>query len=912
MSGIQSAVGLVTGIPIQQTVDQLIAYSARSRDLLASRVSKLGNQQVAVKELTAVIASLELSISKFGEDATYNSRQISSTHPDLLSFVKTGTPTFGSYQFTPIKKASTHQLLSERFGSSTTPIGAGSLSFQFGGHLNDSVALDQLNGGNGIQRGQIRITDRSGASATVDLRYAFSIDDVLEAINNSTSINVTASTKGDQIVLTDNTGQSTSNLIVAQVGSNTTAADLGLANINVASAVATGTDIISLGDDTFLSTLNNKTGVGIRKGVSDFSITFGDASTLEVDLENEATISDILNTLNAVDPARLEARISTDGDRIELVDLTGASAATFEVQSVNGSTAARDLGFEKTALAGTPSIISGDRVQAGLKTTLLSRLAGGSGISTLGTIDITDRLGNSATVDLSTAETVDDVIDLLNSAGGIQISASINGSRNGIQISDSSGGAGPLTIANSGDGSASADLLKIAGSVAGNQIVGGALDLQIVGSSTLLSKLNYGEGIDNGSFLITDSNGVAAAINFKVSKPETVGDLLDEINSLGIGVSARINDSGTGVILEDTAGGTQSLTVNDVGNSTTAADLRIAGVAEGGVLNGSYRTSIDIDDDDTLDDLIAKINEATGGATATKIFDGTGYRLALNSSISGKVGELLLDSIASGINFQETSSAEDALLVYGTVSDDSLGVLVSSNDNEFEQVVEGLTLNVGTASTQAVTITVGEDHKPIIENVKKFVEQFNAIIDKIQTLRSFESNESEDDVQIKTGILFGSSELLRVENVLNNLVTERVFFAGSFQSLAELGISYDGDTGKLKFEEDVLNEALAADYDAVVDFLRTETHGLTDRFQTAIDKLSGEEGSVLTNRSATLQRKIDSLNERIERKDESLEKERARLLNQFYALESTIQKLQASQTALGSIKPLSPIRISRS
>ena len=72
--------------------------------------------------------------------------------------------------------------------------------------VDDGVALDQLNAGQGIERGKIRITDRSGATAVVDLRFAATVDDVLAAINSNETINVTASTLGDSFQLVDGSG----------------------------------------------------------------------------------------------------------------------------------------------------------------------------------------------------------------------------------------------------------------------------------------------------------------------------------------------------------------------------------------------------------------------------------------------------------------------------------------------------------------------------------------------------------------------------------------------------------------------------------------------------------------------------------------------------------------------------------
>src|SRR5436305_14487148 len=106
--------------------------------------------------------------------------------------------------------------------------------------------MTQFNACTGIQRGKIRITDGSGASAVIDLSFARNVDDVLNAINSNTDINVSATVSGDSFKLTDNSG-GTGNLRVQEVSSGKTAASLGLSGINVAGSTATGSDVLSLG-----------------------------------------------------------------------------------------------------------------------------------------------------------------------------------------------------------------------------------------------------------------------------------------------------------------------------------------------------------------------------------------------------------------------------------------------------------------------------------------------------------------------------------------------------------------------------------------------------------------------------------------------------------------------------------------
>lgn len=90
--------------------------------------------------------------------------------------------------------------------------------------------LSELNNGAGADSGRIRITDRSGASVEIDLSSARSVQDIINAINAQQDISVTAraNANGSGILLED-TSRGTGTFEVSDVGSSTTAADLGIA-----------------------------------------------------------------------------------------------------------------------------------------------------------------------------------------------------------------------------------------------------------------------------------------------------------------------------------------------------------------------------------------------------------------------------------------------------------------------------------------------------------------------------------------------------------------------------------------------------------------------------------------------------------------------------------------------------------
>ncbi len=912
MGRIQSSVGLVSGVPISDTIEQLIALSARPRDLLQARTEALKAQQVALGELTAVTIAVELSTASLGKTELFQQLKATSDRPDVLGASVVGNPTAGSYSFTPLRRATHQQLVSGGLASKDDAVGSsGSFTLRFGGFVDEPLLLDQLNSGQGVTRGQIRITDRSGSSAIIDLSQAVTTKDVVESINTADGINVQARLVGDRIELTDQTGLALSNLIVQDVAGGTTATDLGLAGINVAASTASGQDILRLYDNLALGLLNDGNGISFQNELADIEVTVADGTKLTIDFQQsgseERTLGDLINTINAADPTKLKAQISADGDSLELLDLTSGTA-TFQVVSLNGSTVAEDLGLNTAAASGT---ITSRRLLGGLSTTLLATLKGGSGLGTLGALNLTDRSGASASIDLSTSQTLDDVIEQIN-ASGVAITAKLNDARNGIELVDTSGSTASNLIVANGDATNTADALGLTIDAAQDQVNSGSLDRQVVSEQTRLEDLNFGKGIQLGSITITDSAGQSSGVNLKTSNAQTLGDVIDLINGLTIGVKAQINDAGDGISLVDTAGGGGVLTVEDVGSGTAAADLGIAGTASSVIkgsstvqeLNGSTTVTVNIDAADSLADIVTKINDLDVGVTASILNDGTAftpYRLSLFSERSGRQGALLLDTSNSPLAFQELTRAEDAVIAFG---EGSTAILATSSTNEFTELVDGLSLQIGQPTGESVTIRVDADDSSLVSKVGLFVESFNKVIDKIDSLTFY--NEADKT----TGTLFGSFETLRLQSDLTDLVTGRFAVDGSIRSLGAVGITVKDD-GTLELDEEKLSAAFADNPDDVEKLFTDEKFGFAARFKEVLDSLSGEENSLLINRNEALQKQIENNSDRLESLNSMLDAERERLFQQFLRMEEAIAKFQSLTAYVSQIRAVPTLSLGK-
>ncbi|HTN77053.1 MAG TPA: flagellar filament capping protein FliD [Pirellulaceae bacterium] len=1031
MGRIQSTTGIISGIPIVDTVDQLIKLQAQPRDALVARATKLQSQQSAIGDLTAVTIALQISVKKLLQASTFSQKTVTSANTSVLKATanSANTPANGNYRFTAVRQATSQQLLSTGFATRDQAIGAGEFALQFGGNVDKSVELGALNGGAGVNRGKIRITDRAGDSAVVDLRFVQTVDDVIKAINQTDAIQVSAVADGDRIKLIDRTGETTSNLKVAEVSGGSTAADLGLSGIDTATNEATGGDIYKLYAGLDLNRLNDGNGLSIRGELADLNVSLRDGTSLQLNFKRKAssedfatatttgdadaqitltakakgaaadkirinfvddagvtagsetvvyddsdpdnktltvhidagnstadnvisaltadpdtsalftvaratgsngsgivtasdtavtsggtavaakterTLGELLETINSVDPLRLKAEFSADGDRIVLKDLTADHGGTFAVTDTPGGSLAKDLGLAGTAVGGT---LTGERVQGGLKTTLLRTFNGGSGLGTLGSIRITDRAGGTADVDLSNAETLDDVIAAVN-ATNIGVEARVNSSKNGLEIVDTSGAIANNFKIESLDVNDAAAKLNITTDSTATSVNSGTYNRQTVSENTLLSSLNGGKGVARTSFFVSDATGSTTVIRLDNDSIQTVGDLIDAFNGLSIGVEASLNANGDGIQVVDTSNGTGAPSIRDVGAGTAVKDLHLDGGSKDVIIDGDPKKAItsssgfklEVSATDTLNDVVTKLNALNGGFTASIISDGSGltpHRLSIQSNIVGYEGQLQVDSSYAGTRFEELVEGHDALLQLGSGESNSAGVLLSSKSNTFTEAVAGIDITLSGQSTEAISVTVAQNDASVVTTVQLFVDQYNKLRDKLSTYTAFDANS-----QKATGVLFGSLEALRVDTELSSLMSGRFNSVGSISSLKELGLDLN-DAGKMTFDSSKLTAKLASNPDAVKKFFSTEKSGFAAKTDKLIETFSGVKSSLLVNKAQSIQSRIQDYTERVSTWNARLNRSREAMLAKFYKLESTIAKIQNNMTAIQSIQYIS-------
>lgn len=903
MTGISTGVGLISGLNFKDLVDTIINAQRGTARRMEDRIAGFQNVSKGLAALEATVLPIKTSVATLGNKTTFDSFQVQNSDPDQLS-ISTGKNVLpGTYSFQGIRKAANHQVLSKGFGNTDTqPLGTGTITIATGGRLNSETPLDALNGGGGINRGTIRITDRSGQTADVDLSTAFTLEDVLSAINSTDEIDVTASVSGGSLVLTDTSGATSTNLSVVDLNGKSAAADLGIAQ-SIAGNTLTGTDVYSINGGYSLSQINDGNGLNRTSGAPDLRITLTDDSTLEINLDEADTLDDVMDLINNDENNAGRVSASLVDGRLELADLSGGGGSSpLIVEDINGASVVRQLGLDAAAVGTT---LTGKRLFGGLNSVLLRNLNGGEGITQTGQIDLTDRTGATATIDLTGAESLDEVLTAINSSG-LALTAELDDLGTGLRIRDTSGAtASNLIISDVGGGTTATDL-GIAIDSAVDSVESGSLNLRYVNEATSISKYApNGTSVSVGSFLIRDSSGNEATITIS-STVKDVGDVIQRINNAsGISVTAKLNEFGDGFVLVDEAGGAGSLEVEELGGGDVAADLRLLGSSYIGS-DGKQRIAsrqtvvVELAAEDTLDDLISNLQSYSGTLKASIFNDGSAFnsnRLLMESATDGKAGKLIIDTGGLDLGLNVVTEGQDALLSVNSFG--SINFLRSSSDNTFTDAAAGVNVTINEPGTTSAVVTVSRDTTKIEKSLGSFVSTYNAFVSAAAELTKFDLEANQK------GVLQGSNTVLRVTQRLDSLITRRLNLGNNeVRSLLDLGIRFDVG-GKITFDTEQFQSAVEADPDAVSDFFLQTKDGFADVAESVLDSLTDTFTGTFAIEKESLDNNINTLTTRVEELDAILEVRRVRLLQDFVQMESILGTLTSQQEALGALTPIS-------
>jgi flagellar hook-associated protein 2 len=276
--------------------------------------------------------------------------------------------------------------------------------------------------------------------------------------------------------------------------------------------------------------------------------------------------------------------------------------------------------------------------------------------------------------------------------------------------------------------------------------------------------------------------------------------------------------------------------------------------------------------DNTLAGVAQAINDADAGVTADVVRDGTGYRLVLSSAETGVANAMRItvtdddgtNANQTGLsqlayrpgrqNLQQSMAAADASIVLD-------GMSLTNSSNVFENVLQGLSLDLKAADTSKVTqFSVAPDRVDIGDSVQAFVDAYNKVVSESRSLTAYNA------VTQERGALSGDAGIRAVANRLQRAVSDPISSgSAALRSLADLGISTQRD-GTLELDRSVLDQAITADPDGVVALFSgtAEVEGVADRLDDAVAELL-DSGGLFDARTDSLNESLEGISEQRER-----------------------------------------------
>lgn len=325
-----------------------------------------------------------------------------------------------------------------------------------------------------------------------------------------------------------------------------------------------------------------------------------------------------------------------------------------------------------------------------------------------------------------------------------------------------------------------------------------------------------------------------------------------------------------------------------------------------------------------LNAIARQINQAQAGVTASvvKLAEGE-YKLYLTSKETGVVNQMSLADVDGGRVLRdwgvlteggdiahEAQAASDAII---EINGDTANPARRSG-NQITDLISGITLTLKEEGT--VTLGIELDQDKIVENVKAFVDAYNAVMDYINQHKTFSYNEV-----TKTGTkgaLFGDSALLNIESQLRGVLLQTVEGVDKSVGLLSLiGIKgasgvEGAKSGRLEFDEELFKAKLEANFDEIAKLFGAATtgeiKGIFTRMHDLLFDWTSSDG-ILKLKTDTLQRQMGEIDKQVAAMEDRLAKREEYYYTKFTAMEkalATVQSqsawLSAQLSALSSLK----------
>jgi len=545
---------------------------------------------------------------------------------------------------------------------------------------------------------------------------------------------------------------------------------------------------------------------GLESGLNTSEIISAEMQVFEQPLDSLQTQQSSLNT-QISDYQSINSQLLSLQQAADVLANPVAYDEAFSASSSNSSIA-------------TGTIASGSA--AGSVTLAVDQLATGSTQISQGTVASTDDVVASGNVLVGSGGLALG-LDSFTAGSGLSVgthSISVTQASSGATVAASTSLAASTTITGANDQlDADVNGSPLSVTIASGTYTQGQLAQAITqGSGGALSA-----SVSSGGQLSIATTQQGSTSSLQVTGGSALGDLGLSSGSTVYGTDGQIDVDGTTTTVNDIAGtGTTQVTLDSGDGGTLTASI------SGGLSVGSMTAQNISVGDGSLSSVVAGINQADTGVTATALQVGTNqYALEVTSNSTGTAGAATVDTQAFASSslgtLQTTTAAQDAIVSIGGTG----GFQVTSQTNTVTGLLPGVSVNLAQVSASPVTITVAPDGSQMVSQISSLVSAANQVLSSISTDTAY--NESTNTAAPLNG-----------QTSLNELAQQVLSLVG--QAVGSSGSGSDGTAGE--------SAGLAITSSGTITFNQSAFEAAYDKNPSAVQAMFTEGGTFSASGSA--------------------------------------------------------------
>ena len=214
----------------------------------------------------------------------------------------------------------------------------------------------------------------------------------------------------------------------------------------------------------------------------------------------------------------------------------------------------------------------------------------------------------------------------------------------------------------------------------------------------------------------------------------------------------------------------------------------------------------------TLEGLQNIVNNGDYGVNAAIVNNGGQYQIMFSSKNTGAASEITLSGLSDFdvAGLTTTSEAQDALMAIN-------GLNISNSTNDFNDVINGLNIQLKSVSSVTQNIGVTSDTQKIVDTVSSFVDVYNqldTIFDDLGSYKPLTAEEADSPDFDFFGDLAGSSLLRDLKEQVRSALSGAISELSDPNTLAAAGVAFDKD-GQLSVDTTVLENLATNNLDSL-------------------------------------------------------------------------------------------------